>query len=169
MGAGRRERVDRIARDGVIQNLLLTGALVAVLMLLARPALTFFLGEGSPALPIATRILRLSFLGFIAFGVALVLFNAVRANGQVIGPLPILTVAMYPVRLGLALGACGWLGTDAIWSSSPVARVATMGLAYALYRFGGWRHGHLLPLSRHECEQHARRARETTGALAPAA
>ena len=169
IGAGRWERVDRIARDGVIQNLLLTGALVAVLMLLARPALTLFLGEGSPALPIATRIVRLSTWGFIAFGVALVLFGTVRANGQVIGPLLILAVAMYPVRLGFALGAYGRLGTDAIWLSFPVALVATMGLAYALYRFGGWRHGHLLPLSSHECEQHARCARETTGALAPTA
>ena len=169
IGAGRWDRVDRIARDGVIQNVVLTGTLVLVLMLLARPALTVFLGETSTALPIAERVVRLSTWGFVAFGVALVLFGTVRANGQVIGPLVILAIAMYPVRLGFALGAYGWLGADAIWWSFPVALVATMGMAYALYRFGGWRYGQLLPLSAHECESHARCARETTGALAPAA
>lgn len=148
---------------------MLTGSLVLLLMLLARPALTLFLGEGSAALPIATHIVRLSTWGFVAFGVALVLFGTVRANGQVIGPLVILAFALYPVRLGFALGAYRWLAADAIWWSFPIALVATMGMAFALYRLGGWRYGHLLPLSRHECEQHARCARETTGALAPAA
>ena len=168
IGAERWDRVDRIARDGVIQNVLLTGTLVLVLMLLSRPALTLFLGEASAALPIAEHVVHVSTWGFVAFGVALVLFGTVRANGQVIGPLVILTVAMYPVRLGFALGAREWLGVDAIWWSFPVALVATMGMAFALYRFGGWRYGHLLPLSHHECESHARCARETTGALAPA-
>jgi len=169
IGAERWDRVDRIARDGVIQNVLLTGSLVLALMLLARPALTLFLGEGSAALPIAIHVVRVSSWGFVAFGVALVLFGTVRANGQVIGPLVILAVAMYPVRLGFALGAREWLGVDAIWWSFPVALIATMALAFALYRLGGWRYGHLLPLSHHECEQHARCARETTGALSPAA
>jgi hypothetical protein len=34
----------------------------------------------------------------------------VRANGAVIGPLLILLVALYPIRLGFAIGAYPWLG-----------------------------------------------------------
>ena len=57
-----------------------SGSLVIVLMLLARPALTLFVGEDSAALPIAVHIVRLSTWGFVAFGVALVLFGTVWAN-----------------------------------------------------------------------------------------
>ena len=169
IGAGRWDRVDRITHDGVIQSVALTGALVAGLAAFARPALALFLGADSPALPVAEHALTLTTWGFVAFGVALVLFGTVRANGQVIGPLLILVVALYPVRLGFAVGARPWLGADAIWWSFPVGLTVTMALAFALHRFGGWRQGRLLPPSRHECEGHARCAQELTGRPAPAA
>ncbi len=70
------------------------------------------------------RVVDLSTWGFVAFGVAQVLFGTVRANVQVIGPLVILTVAMYPVRLGFATLMRDRLGVDAIWRSFPVALAA---------------------------------------------
>lgn len=53
IGAGRREGVGRIARDGVLMAVGLTLALGAALPVLRR-----FLGEGSPSLPIAERVLH---------------------------------------------------------------------------------------------------------------
>ena len=67
------------------------------------------------------------------------LFATVRANGQVIWPLIILFISLFGVRLGFAYGMRPYLGSDAIWYSFPAAMVATMVMAFLLYRFGNWR------------------------------
>ena len=104
-----------------------------------RPALALFLGGDSPALPIARHIQLLATWSFLLFGVTMVLFGTVRANGAVIGPLIILSIGLFPVRLGFALGAYPWLGADALWLSFPVGSFANMALAIAFYLHGGWR------------------------------
>ncbi|AOZ69216.1 hypothetical protein LPB142_07695 [Rhodobacter xanthinilyticus] len=104
-------------------------------------AMALFLGEGSPAIEIGQHIQRVASWGFVAFGVTMVLFGTVRANGQVIAPLLILIVSMYPVRLGVALGMREWLGVDALWLSFPASMCFTLLAAGALYLQGGWRRG----------------------------
>lgn len=139
IGAGRWDRVSRITRLGITFNILLTGGLVAVLFFVDRYALGLFLGSDSPALAIGQHIGRLATWGFIAFGVSMVLFGTMRANGQVVWPLVILFISMYPVRLGFALGLRPVFGTDALWMSFPVAMLSTMVMAGTLYLHGGWR------------------------------
>lgn len=139
IGAGRWDRVTRITEIGVIYSVLLTGALVGLLMLADRQAMQIFLGEGSAAVEIGRHIAMLATWGFIPFGVTMVLFATIRANGQVFWPLIILFVSLFPVRLGFAYGMQGIFGTDAIWLSFPAAMVATLVMAALLYRFGNWR------------------------------
>jgi putative MATE family efflux protein len=172
IGAGRWDRVGSITRAGIVSNIALTGALIVLLTIADRPAVELFLGSGSPAIEVARHIQLIATWGFLFFGVSLVLFGTVRANGQVIGPLIILTISMYPLRLGFALGAYDWLGADALWLSFPLAMVATMAMAIALYLHGGWRRNRLAPAgqpSELECREQAQSAREPGGALNPAA
>ncbi|HEY0276285.1 MAG TPA: MATE family efflux transporter [Paenirhodobacter sp.] len=139
IGAGRWDRVRRITQLGILYNIALTGGLVVVLFFADRWVMELFLSPGSTAVTIAQHIGRVSTWGFICFGVTMVLFGAIRANGQVVWPLIILFVSMYPVRLGFAFGLRDWLGTDALWLSFPAAMVATLIMAAALYLQGGWR------------------------------
>jgi putative MATE family efflux protein len=139
IGAGRWDRVGAITRSGIIYNLIITGLLVVLLAIADRPALALFLGGGSPALPVARHIQLLATWSFLLFGVTMVLFGTVRANGAVIGPLIILAIGLFPVRLGFALGAYRWLGADALWLSFPVSSFANMAMAIAFYLHGGWR------------------------------
>lgn len=139
IGAGRWDRVGQITRSGIVFNLILTGGMVAILTMIDRQAIAMFLGPDSPAIPIGEHIGRLSTWGFIAFGVSMVIFGTVRANGQVIWPVIILFVSLYPVRLGFAHGLHGFFGPDALWYSFPAAMVATMLMAIGLYLHGGWR------------------------------
>ncbi len=139
IGAGRWDRVGEITRSGIIFNILLTGALVVALFFLGRQVMSVFLGPESPALLIGAHISRLSTWGFLAFGVSMVLFGTMRANGQVIIPLVILIIALYPVRVGFAVGMKGLLGPDALWLSFPVAMASTLILATICYKQGGWR------------------------------
>lgn len=169
IGAGNWDRVALITRSGVIYSVLMTGVLVVLLTIADRPALELFLGHGSEALPIARHIQLIATWGFIAFGVSLVLFGTVRANGQVLWPLVILFISMYPVRLGFALGAEQWLGTDALWLSFPIGMVATMLMAIALYVRGGWKNSSIaMPgIEEDECVELVHADAEPAGALHP--
>jgi putative MATE family efflux protein len=145
IGAGHWDRVGKISRVGIVQNLAITGALVVVLAVADRPALALFLGNHSSALPIAEHIQILATWSFLLFGVTMILFGVVRANGAVIGPLIILVIGLYPVRLGFALGAYRWLGPDALWLSFPVSSLVNMSLAIAFYLHGGWKKQRMMP------------------------
>jgi Na+-driven multidrug efflux pump len=144
IGAGKWERVGAITRSGIVYNLLITGMLVVLLALADRPALALFLGGESPALPIARHIQLLATWSFLLFGVTIIIFGTVRANGAVMGPLIVLAIGLFPVRLGFALGAYGWIGADALWLSFPVSSFANMAMAIAFYMHGGWRKARMM-------------------------
>ncbi|HEX6661613.1 MAG TPA: MATE family efflux transporter [Sphingomicrobium sp.] len=169
IGAGNWDRVSRVARVGIVQNLIITGLLVVLLAVADRPALALFLGGHSPALPIAEHIQILATWSFLLFGVTMILFGVVRANGAVIGPLIILAIGLYPVRLGFALGAYHWLNADALWLSFPVSSFANMSLAIAFYLHGGWKKQRMMPhpISTDEAIEDAEGAMEQTARLNP--
>ncbi len=170
IGAGHWDRVKSATRVGIVQNLIITGALVVLLAVADRPALALFLGGSSPALPIAEHIQILATWSFLLFGVTMILFGTVRANGAVIGPLIILAIGLYPVRLGFALGAHKWLGADSLWLSFPVSSLANMTMAIGFYLHGGWRKARMMPhpISTDEAIEEAEGATEPGGRLNPA-
>lgn len=145
IGAGRWDRVSRITRAGFAFNLLLTGAVVAIIIFADRALLILFdLGAESPATPIAERIILLGTWGFILFGVTMVVLATVRANGAVIGPLLVFAVSLIPVRIGFAVLLYPSLGPDAYWWSFPAGSLMAAALSLAYYRYGPWREGALL-------------------------
>jgi putative MATE family efflux protein len=172
IGAGRWDRVSKITRTGVLFNFVMTGALILLLTIADKAALGLFLRPDSPAMPIARHIQLVATWGFLFFGISLVLFGTVRANGEVVWPLIILFIAMYPVRLGFAFGTRDWLGLDALWLSFPAGMVATSVMAAMLYLHGGWKRGGMPPVlgcpDDMECREQAEAVREPGGALNPA-
>jgi putative MATE family efflux protein len=170
IGAGKWDRVSAITRSGIIYNLIITGLLIVVLIIFDRAALALFLGGNSPALPIAQHIQLLATWSFLMFGVTMIIFGTVRANGAVFGPLIILFIGLYPVRLGFALGTYDWLGADAIWWSFTVSSLANMALAIAFYLHGGWRKARMeMPPPRAELEEEAQADCEPAGRITPSA
>ena len=71
VGAGLWDRVSRITRVGVLFNFLMTGVLVAVLLLLDRLVLGLFLPDDAHALAIARHIDLTVSWSFILFGVTI--------------------------------------------------------------------------------------------------
>jgi putative MATE family efflux protein len=167
IGAGRWDRVGAITRSGVIYNLAITGAIIAVALLFDRPLLSLFVQSDSPVLGVAQHINTLATWGFALFGATMVLFGTVRANGAVWGPLAILFIAMFPVRLGVALALRPSLGADALWWSFPLGSAATVILATLYYLHGGWRRGALLTPEAH-CEERSHADVEPGGNVRPA-
>ncbi len=158
IGARKWNALDQVTRAGVWVNFWMTGALTVLLLLFDRPALVLFLGPDSPAVDIARHIQFLASWNFILFGVTMVMTATMRAGGAVWTPLAILTIALYPVRLGFYWLTYGWLGADAIWLSFPVAALAALLMAWWAYRFTGWREQALA-----EGEEEAREQAQTDG------
>jgi len=139
IGAHRWERVAKVTRSGVLVTLVITGTMVVLLAAADRTVLKLFLGSSSPALAIAQHIQLLGTWGYLLFGVTMVLFGTMRANGAVIAPLIILVIGLLPIRLGIAALAQPLIGTDALWLSLPLASLANLIMAIIYYRRGTWR------------------------------
>jgi putative MATE family efflux protein len=171
IGARRWERVGEVTRVGIVQSLLITGGLIVLLTLADRAVLSLFMGPHSPALPIARHIHVVATWNFLLFGVMMVLFATVRANGAVWAPLIILAVGLVAVRFAWIYATYGWLGADAIWTSFPVTSCINLALAIGYYLKGGWRKARMgsepCP-DDDECTEEALATREPGGALNPA-
>jgi Na+-driven multidrug efflux pump len=144
VGAGRWDRIGRVAASGVGFNLVLTGALVFLLFLFDRSILSLFLSHDSTAIDIAAHINNVASWSFILFGVTIVLFATVRATGAVMPPLIILVISVLIVRTGFAYFFRRVIGEEALWWSFPAGSITSLVLAAAYYRFGGWRTMHMI-------------------------
>jgi putative MATE family efflux protein len=171
IGAGLWDRVSRTTRVGIVQTLVITGAMIVALTLADRSVLSLFMGEGSPALPIARHIHVVATWNFLLFGVMMVLFGTVRANGAVWIPMIVLAVGLVPVRFGYIFATYHWLGADALWTSFPVTSAINLALAIGFYVHGGWKKARMTIDERpdeDECTEEALATREPGGALNPA-
>jgi putative MATE family efflux protein len=171
IGAGLWDRVNRITRIGIVQTLVITAAMIVALTLADRSVLALFMGGNSPALPIARHIHQVATWNFLLFGVMMVLFGTVRANGAVWVPLVVLAVGMVPVRFGYIFATYHWLHADAIWTSFPVTSFINLALAIGFYVHGGWKKARMsvdYGRDTEECTEEALATREPGGALNPA-
>jgi putative MATE family efflux protein len=145
VGARKWDRVTRIARIGVLYNVMLTGGIALLIEVLNTQVFGLFLPAGSASLAIAGHLNRIVTGSFVFFGVAVALFGVVRATGAVIAPLVILTIALLVVRFPVAEAFLGRYQVDAVWWSFPVSSALAALLAVLYYRYGGWRSAHMMP------------------------
>ncbi len=139
VGAKRWERVERTAHSGILINVVLTGALVVLLYIVDPFIVDVFLPGKPAAIAMAEHINNIAGWSFILFGITFVLFGVVRATGAVTPPLVILLISLFGVRIGFATLLEPVWGQDAIWWSFPISMMVSASLAYAYYRWGGWR------------------------------
>lgn len=145
VGAGKWERVTRIAGIGVLYSVLLTGSIALLIELLDTQIFGLFLPAGSAALHIGSHLNRIVTGSFIFFGISVALFGVVRATGAVMMPLIVLTVSLLLVRFPLAALFLDSYHADAIWWSFPISSALAALLAGLYYKFGGWRSAHMTP------------------------
>ncbi|GAB2628233.1 MATE family efflux transporter [Novilysobacter erysipheiresistens] len=146
VGAGNWPRVEATTRAGVGFNFLLTGALIAPLILLDRFTLAMFMPTGSEALEIARHLNHIAVWSFLFFGVTFVIAGVVRSTGAVVPPLIILGLALWGVRVPFANWLQPQFGVDAIWWSFPVSAAVSMVLSLGYYKWGRWREARMLPV-----------------------
>ncbi len=139
VGARRWDRVDQVARAGVISGLAVTGAIALLLYAFNRQVLGVLLPSHSPAIPLALHINETVLWGFVLFSVTFSLSGTVRATGAVWAPLGIMIFSMIAVRIPFASLLSSRFGADAIWWSFPLGTISSAVLTTLYYRYGGWR------------------------------
>jgi Na+-driven multidrug efflux pump len=144
VGAGKMDRVDQVARSGVLFAFLMTAVPVLVIYLADPWVLRIFLPGHSPSLPIAVHINSYVLWGFIAFGMAFIYSGVVRATGVVWPPLIAMIISLWVIRIPFANLLLPRMGADAVWLSFPVGSVSTLVLAAGYYRWGNWRKSRML-------------------------
>jgi len=147
VGAGKIDRVERVAMIGAGYAILFTGVPILIIYLADPWVLQAFLPSTSPSLPIAVHLNSIVLWTFIPFGVAFIFSGIVRATGAVWPPLLAMIVSLWVVRVPLAKLMEPHLGADAIWISFPLGSTTTLILAGAYYRWGGWRKARMLNIT----------------------
>lgn len=150
IGAGRWDRVDKITMAGCVTTFVLTAILLGILLIFDRPVIVLFLGSQSEAVGYAIHIQFLASWSFLFFGLSMVLYSTVRANGAVLVPLICLFVAMYPIRLGFYFLFYNFFAADAIWLSFPIGAFASLMMAMVYYRSGLWKKNNITGTSRRD-------------------
>jgi putative MATE family efflux protein len=139
VGARKWDRVNSIARVGVVFSVVLIGSLVLIIEILGTHAFELFLPAGSEALRRAAHLNHIVTWSFVFFGVSMVLFGVVRATGAVMAPLFVLTLSLLLVRVPLAEALMSRYQIDAVWWSFPISSALSAALAVLYYKYGGWR------------------------------
>jgi putative MATE family efflux protein len=150
VGARLMDRVERVARVGSLYAILFTGVPVLILILADPYAIRAFLPATSPALPIAVHINTIVLWGFIPFGVAFIFSGIVRSTGAVWPPLISMVIALWVVRIPLAVLLEPRLHADAIWLAFPIGSLTTLVLGAGYYFYKGpfgWRTARMLDMT----------------------
>jgi putative MATE family efflux protein len=145
VGAGKWDRVSRIAGVGLLLSVAVTGTAAIIIYALGPLPLYIFLpplgpdGHPSPTIPIALEINRTVLWAFVIFNATFALTGIVRSTGAVWPPLLILVFSMFLIRIPFAWFLLPHIGKEAIWWSFPLGTLTSSVLSALYYKFGGWR------------------------------
>jgi len=132
IGRGNASQVGAIVRTGLEMNLVLTGGLVVLGYLFARPLMGFFIVDEA-VLELAQQLLHIVLWSIVLFGMATVFSGAMRAGGTVWMPLFISIVAIALVEVPVAVLLSRAIGVQGIWIAYPVTFATMFALQMAYY------------------------------------
>jgi len=132
IGAGKRESLGTIARTAMWLNLIITGSLVVLGYVAARPVLSLFLVDAH-VIDLARDALYITLWGMVMFGVSSALSGLMRSSGDVYNPTLIVISAIIFVEVPLAWFLSRAIGLNGVWISYPTTGVVVMLAVVAYY------------------------------------
>ncbi len=137
IGAGHTDRPGAITRTGIMINFAITGGLLLLCYLFARPIIGMFT-DHQETIRIALRMLYIVLWSMLLFGAAVVISGVMRASGTVMVPVLLSISAILLVEIPVAWYLSRTIGLDGVWIAYPVT-FAAMLLFQALYYRLVWR------------------------------
>ena len=144
VGGGDRARLDDIVRTGLAFNFVLTGGLVALILLAPRTILGFFLTD-VVVLDLAKGLLDIALWSSVPFGLATVFSGAMRAAGVALTPMLLSIFAIVAIELPAAMILSRTIGLEGVWAAYPIVFCAMLVLQMGYYLMI-WRERVIRPL-----------------------
>src|SRR5882757_1792247 len=132
IGAGNTARLGAIVRTGLLMNLVLTGTLVALGYLFARPIMRLFITDPA-VLELSLRLLHIVLWSSVAFGMATTFSGMMRASGTVFAPLGLSIVAIALIEIPSAIVLSRVIGIEGVWAAYPICFCAMFLLQMSYY------------------------------------
>lgn len=133
IGAGHPERLGSITRAGILINFAITGSLLLLCYLFARPLIGLFT-QSPEATGIALRLLHIVLWSTLVFGCAAVVSGVMRSSGTVMVPTMLSIGAILLVEVPVAWLLSRRIGIDGVWMGYPAAFVAMLLFQSCYYR-----------------------------------
>ena len=138
IGAGQLDRLGSITRAGIMINFAITGTLLLLCYVFARPIIGMFTDHGETT-EIALRLLYIVLWSSLIFGAAAVTSGVMRASGTVMVPVTLSICAILFVEVPVAWILSRRIGVDGVWVAWPVTFIAMLIFQATYYRLV-WRH-----------------------------
>jgi putative MATE family efflux protein len=133
IGAGHPERLGSITRAGILINFAITGALLLLCYLFARPLIGLFT-QSPEATQIALDLLHIVLWSTLIFGAAAVTSGVMRSSGTVLVPTLLSISAIVLVEVPVAWILSQRMGINGVWVAYPVTFVTMLILQVSYYR-----------------------------------
>ena len=133
IGGGRGQTLGKIARTGIVMNLLLTGSLVLLGYLFSRSILGLFITDAA-VVELAQTLLHIMLWSSVIMGMSMVLSGLMRASGTVLVPTLITVLSIGLVQVPVAWVLNSRYGINGIWAAYPVAFLAMLAMQSTYYQ-----------------------------------
>ena len=133
IGAGRGQALGKIARTGIVMNLVLTGSLVLLGYLFSRSILGLFITDAA-VVELAQTLLHIMLWSSVIMGMSMVLSGLMRASGTVLVPTLITVLSIGLVQVPVAWVLNSRYGINGIWAAYPVAFLAMLAMQSTYYQ-----------------------------------
>lgn len=133
IGAGRGHTLGKIAKTGIMLNLVLTGSLVVIGLIFSRNIIGLFITEPS-VVDMAKTLLDIMLWSSVIMGMSMVLSGLMRASGQVVMPTAITMFCILCIEIPTAWTLSNIYGINGIWAAYPITFLAMLALQTTYYR-----------------------------------
>ncbi len=133
IGAGRGNTLGKIAKTGIILNLVLTGSLVIVGLLFSRTIIGLFI-TAADVVDLAQTLLHIMLWSSVIMGMSMVLSGLMRASGEVVVPTAITMTCIICIEIPTAWSLSNTYGINGIWAAYPITFLSMLALQTMYYR-----------------------------------
>ena len=133
IGAGRGQMLGKIAKTGILLNLILTGSLVIIGLLFSRAIIGLFITDPA-VVDMAKTLLDIMLWSSVIMGMSMVLSGLMRASGEVVMPTAITMFCILCIEIPSAWVLSSIYGINGIWAAYPITFLSMLALQTTYYR-----------------------------------
>ena len=144
IGAGRFDRLRKVARAGIGLNWAIAGFLIVVVYIFNDAVLGWFITDRN-VLGTAHDLLSITLWSYAVFGTTAVLSGLMRSSGAVLWPTLLSILAIWGVEVPVAYALAPKYGLAGVWIAYPIAFCAAL-LFQTIYYHAFWKRARVAAL-----------------------